>query len=145
MNLQQAFVEDGVVLPENIEFYKKNGYLVARSLISPDDIKTLKAETAKIFRGERGIIDGLLAVDEKASDDEILKKYVAIHFPHKISPLIKRTLSHHNIIEVLAHILGPNVKCMQSMLFVKAPGKAGQSWHQDEYYIPTRDCSLVGA
>ncbi len=31
------------------------------------------------------------------------------------------------------------------MLFVKAPGKAGQSWHQDEYYIPTRDKSLVGA
>jgi ectoine hydroxylase-related dioxygenase (phytanoyl-CoA dioxygenase family) len=31
------------------------------------------------------------------------------------------------------------------MLFVKGPGKAGQSWHQDEFYIPTRDCSLVGA
>ena len=31
------------------------------------------------------------------------------------------------------------------MLFVKAPGKAGQAWHQDEYYIPTRDKSLVGA
>ena len=34
---------------------------------------------------------------------------------------------------------------MQSMLFVKAPGKPGQSWHQDEYYIPTRDRSLTGA
>ncbi len=34
---------------------------------------------------------------------------------------------------------------MQSMLFVKAPGKQGQSWHQDEYFIPTRDKSLVGA
>lgn len=31
------------------------------------------------------------------------------------------------------------------MLFVKAPGKKGQSWHQDEYYIPTRDRSLIGA
>jgi ectoine hydroxylase-related dioxygenase (phytanoyl-CoA dioxygenase family) len=31
------------------------------------------------------------------------------------------------------------------MLFVKAPGKPGQSWHQDEFYIPTRDKSLVGA
>jgi phytanoyl-CoA hydroxylase len=33
---------------------------------------------------------------------------------------------------------------MQSMLFVKGPGKAGQSWHQDEYFIPTRDKSLIG-
>ena len=30
------------------------------------------------------------------------------------------------------------------MLFVKGPGKAGQSWHQDEFYIPTRDRSLTG-
>ncbi len=31
------------------------------------------------------------------------------------------------------------------MLFVKAPEKPGQSWHQDEYFIPTRDMSLTGA
>lgn len=30
------------------------------------------------------------------------------------------------------------------MLFVKAPGKPGQSWHQDEFFIPTRDMSLTG-
>jgi hypothetical protein len=34
---------------------------------------------------------------------------------------------------------------MQSMLFVKASGKPGQAWHQDEDYIPTRDRSLLGA
>lgn len=33
---------------------------------------------------------------------------------------------------------------MQSMLFVKASGKPGQAWHQDEDYIPTRDRSLTG-
>ena len=31
------------------------------------------------------------------------------------------------------------------MLFVKASGKPGQAWHQDEDYIPTRDRSLTGA
>ncbi len=141
----QAFVKDGIVSPENIDFYNEKGYLIAPSLITQDDVKTLKAETARIFRGERGVVDGLLSVNSTDSDDEVLKKYVAIHFPHKISPLINKTLSHENIANVLTHIVGPNVKCMQSMLFVKAPGKAGQSWHQDEYYIPTRDCSLVGA
>ena len=33
---------------------------------------------------------------------------------------------------------------MQSMLFFKQAGKPGQAWHQDEFYIPTRDRSLVG-
>jgi ectoine hydroxylase-related dioxygenase (phytanoyl-CoA dioxygenase family) len=31
------------------------------------------------------------------------------------------------------------------MLFIKASGKPGQAWHQDEDYIPTRDRSLIGA
>lgn len=144
-NLTQAIVKDGVISTENIGFYNEKGYLIAPLLIDDADINALKVETAKIFRGERGIIDGLQPVAENERDDEILSKYVAIHFPHKISPLIKDTLSHPKIVNVLTHILGPNVKSMQSMLFVKAPGKAGQSWHQDEYYIPTRDCSLVGA
>ena len=42
-------------------------------------------------------------------------------------------------------MIGPNVKAMQSMLFIKAEGKPGQAWHQDEYYIPTRDRSLTAA
>lgn len=40
-------------------------------------------------------------------------------------------------------MIGPNVKCMQSMLFMKSEGKPGQAWHQDEFFIPTRDRSLT--
>jgi ectoine hydroxylase-related dioxygenase (phytanoyl-CoA dioxygenase family) len=32
---------------------------------------------------------------------------------------------------------------MQSMLFIKSEGKPGQAWHQDEFFIPTRDRSLT--
>jgi hypothetical protein len=48
------------------------------------------------------------------------------------------------IVEVLTRVISPNVKCMQSMLFIKSAGKPGQAWHQDEIYIPTRDRSLTG-
>jgi phytanoyl-CoA hydroxylase len=85
------------------------------------------------------------AVHPQMTDAEVLRKYLAIHFPHKLSPLIARSLSHPGIVEILRRIISPNVKCMQSMLFVKGPGKPGQSWHQDEYYIPTRDRSLGAA
>ena len=54
-------------------------------------------------------------------------------------------LGHRQIAHVLTKIIGPNVKCMQSMLFIKATGKPGQAWHQDEYFIPTRDRTLTGA
>ncbi|WP_316832979.1 phytanoyl-CoA dioxygenase family protein [Pedobacter aquatilis] len=143
MNLNHSHISASGLSVENIRFYKDSGYLVASELLSPADIDLLKEETAAIFRGERGLVDGIMPIGT-LSDEENLKRYIAIHFPHKISSLIKDFISHPSITAILTKIISANVKCMQSMLFVKAPGKAGQSWHQDEYYIPTRDKSLTG-
>ncbi|MGL4631440.1 MAG: phytanoyl-CoA dioxygenase family protein, partial [Leadbetterella sp.] len=138
MNTSDQFVINGSVTEANIRFYHDYGYLIANDLLSQDKILTLKKDTAKIFRGEYGSIDGMLPVEANETDDDVLKKYVAIHFPHKISPVIFDFLKEESIVDVLKGIVSPNVKCMQSMLFVKGPGKAGQAWHQDEFYIPTR-------
>jgi len=127
------------------EFYRENGYLVVPDLFTAIEIREFKAETTRLFRGERGPIEGLLKVTPQMTDTEVLRQYLAVHFPHKLSPVIERSLAHPGIVEALTLIIGANVKCMQSMLFVKGPGKPGQSWHQDEYYIPTRDRSLGAA
>jgi phytanoyl-CoA hydroxylase len=144
MTNENQFIQNNDITTENIQFYQDYGYLVARGLFSADEVQELKNDTAKIFKGHYGQVDGMLPVGENESDADILKKYVAIHFPHKISPVIKNYLSHQAVADVLTKIVSPNVKCMQSMLFVKGSGKAGQSWHQDEFYIPTRDKSLIG-
>lgn len=144
MNKEHAYVSNEGITKENVAFYATYGFLVAPELLPAHEIEALKKETAAIFRGERGYVDGMVQVEENESDSDVLKKYVAIHFPHKISPLIYSFLSHKKITDVLVQIVSPNVKCMQSMLFVKGPDKAGQSWHQDEFYIPTRDRSLIG-
>ena len=54
-----------------------------------------------------------------------------------------RALKAPRIIDALVGVIGPNVKAMQSMLFIKSEGKPGQAWHQDEFFIPTRDRSLT--
>lgn len=144
MNKEHAFVNRKGLTQENISFYQTYGYLIAPELLIADEVEELKDETAAIFRGDRGQVEGLLPADKSKSNAEVMKQYVAIHFPHKISPLIKEYLFHEKIVEVLTNVVSPNLKCMQSMLFVKGPGKAGQSWHQDEFYIPTRDQSLIG-
>ncbi len=144
MNGRDGIVVSGRASEANAEFYRQQGYLVAPDLLSSAQVAELKRETVQIFRGNRGYVEGLRDV-AGLSDVEVLKSYVAIHFPHKMSKLIAGYMHHPAVVEILRQIVSPNVKCMQSMLFVKAPGKAGQSWHQDEYYIPTRDRSLVGA
>lgn len=137
--------------------YREQGFLVVADALAAPEVDELVAETVRICRGERGCISAgtshgggkarEVTDEEKAAlpDDEIIARYLCIHHAHKFSPLMRRTLAHPAIVEVLTKVIGPNVKCMQSMLFIKAAGKPGQAWHQDEDYIPTRDRSLAGA
>jgi phytanoyl-CoA hydroxylase len=144
MTTKHATVGVAGVNRANSDFYANQGYLIAPGLLTAAELEALKQEATEIFRGNRGQVDGLLNATG-LTDTEVLGQYTAIHFPHKLSTLIRNYLYNSRIVNILTQIVSPNLKCMQSMLFVKAPGKLGQSWHQDEYYIPTRDRSLVGA
>ncbi len=138
-------IVNGIITEDNKEFYKEYGYLIAENLFDTEAIEKLKQEAFHIVQGKKGAIDGLLPEAEELSDEEVLQKYSAIHFPHKISSLIKDYAANKSVATILSNLVSPNMKCLQTMLFMKAPGKKGQSWHQDEDFIPTRDKSLVGA
>lgn len=133
------------------EFFADNGYWLARGLIDQSLIGDYLTEATRVCREYAGTLgdynnkpipDG--AAFALLSETEILSRVLAIHFPHKLSLLFREALAHPGIVEILGKIIGPNVKCAQSMLFVKQAGKPGQAWHQDEYFIPTRDRSLCG-
>ena len=130
--------------PEAADFYRENGFLVVENCLPADEIATLRDETTQVCRGNRGAFGGITEARPGETDDEILRRYLCIHFPHKISETMKHCVTHPSYVDVLTRVIGPNVKCMQSMLFIKASGKPGQAWHQDEFYIPTRDGSLTG-
>lgn len=121
--------------------YQRDGFVVCRDLIDSRTIAALLHETTAIACGARGAIDGVRPGRE---DADALKEVLAIHFPHKISAPMRDMLRHPAIVAVLQQVIGPDVKCMQSMLFVKNAGKPGQAWHQDETFIPTTDASLTG-
>jgi phytanoyl-CoA hydroxylase len=125
--------------------YQRDGFLVYPRLLGPDEVEALRRETLRLSRGDLGQVDGLGQAGLGAADEDVLRSVLCIHFPHKLSQPMHDLLRHPRVVEVLALVIGPDVKAMQSMLFVKAEGKPGQAWHQDEYFIPTRDRSLTAA
>lgn len=135
----------GFMTPEAQAFYADQGYLIAEHAVSEEEVDALLDDAAAICRGQYGRFRNWAQVDESMSDAEVLKQFLCIHFPHKCSPVMLEAVKQPTIIEVLTSVIGPDVKCMQSMLFIKATGKPGQAWHQDEDFIPTRDRSLCGA
>ncbi|MEZ4729495.1 MAG: phytanoyl-CoA dioxygenase family protein [Caldilineaceae bacterium] len=137
-------ITDGGITPEAVAFYHDQGYLIVENALSPAELAEMRDETTRICRGELGEVRGVTPASAAESDDDVLRQYLCIHFPHKISETMLGYLAHPIMRDVLVGVIGPNVKCMQSMLFIKASGKPGQAWHQDEYFIPTRDRSLTG-
>jgi ectoine hydroxylase-related dioxygenase (phytanoyl-CoA dioxygenase family) len=126
-----------------VAFYRDNGFLVVEGAFDAGEVQALNDETLAICRGERGEFAGIEPVQSGETDQDVVRKYLCIHFPHKISTAMTAQIAHPSIVDSLTKLIGPNVKCMQSMLFVKASGKPGQAWHQDETHIPTRDRSLT--
>lgn len=133
--------------------YQRDGFLVVPDAVDPATIAAMTAEAARLCREHAatlptshrrdGAVDSVDVAD--LDDDALLTRFLAIHFPHKLSTLFRDALAHPAIVAALRGVIGPNVKCMQSMLFIKSPGSPGQAWHQDEAFIPTRDRSLTGA
>jgi len=127
------------------DFFRENGFVVLDQALSRAEVDVLNRETAHLCRNEKGEINGIGSAAPDESDSDVMKRVLCIHFPHKLSEVMRKSLHDPAIVELLTKVIGPNVKCMQSMLFVKASGKPGQAWHQDEDFIPTRDRSLTGA
>jgi phytanoyl-CoA hydroxylase len=128
---------------ETADEYDRQGYLIIEAFLDDEVLSTVRAESAAICRGDRGSIDGVVPARRDQSDDDVLRRYLCIHFPHKASELMSDVARSAAAIDVLTTVIGPNVKMVQSMLFIKSEGKPGQAWHQDETHIPTRDRSLT--
>jgi ectoine hydroxylase-related dioxygenase (phytanoyl-CoA dioxygenase family) len=123
--------------------YEDEGYVVVPDVLGPEGLASAITEATAICRGLRGDIEGAVPADERDDDEAVLGRYLCIHFPHKVSALMRDLACHPTVVDALVDVIGPNVKLMQSMLFIKAAGKPGQAWHQDESHIPTRDRSLT--
>jgi ectoine hydroxylase-related dioxygenase (phytanoyl-CoA dioxygenase family) len=130
---------------ELLRGYRRDGYAVLTGALSGAEVDALRQETVRICRGELGEVEGVERAGADEPDEQVVRRYLCIHFPHKLSALMRRTLAHPVVVDALRQLVGPNVKAMQSMLFVKSEGRPGQAWHQDELFIPTRDRSLTAA
>jgi phytanoyl-CoA hydroxylase len=125
--------------------YARDGYVVLPGAFTSAEVARLRAEALRMCRGEAGPVAGLVPGPPDEPDEVVIRRYACIHFPHKLSPLMRQTLAHPVVVAALTQLIGPDVKAMQSMLFTKGEGRPGQAWHQDEFFIPTRDRSLTAA
>ena len=143
--------------------FRRQGFLVVSGLVALEEIAELRQHTEDLMQGrlpeQRGTrmaerdpgadngvsIQGLEAPPEHLSPREKAEFFLRIHMLHRKLELHERFLLHPRVLDVLQALIGPDVLALQTMLFLKPPGKPGQGWHQDSYYIPTHPDTLCGA
>ncbi len=136
--------EPYLVTVDEYKVFRRDGYIVVRGLVSPNDVQDLVQHTDNLMAGTE-TIPGVTPPPEGISDEERRYHYARIHMPHRVSEIHERFLLYPRIIDVLEALIGPDVLALQTMLFFKQPGQAGQGYHQDSYYIPTQPDTLIGA
>jgi phytanoyl-CoA hydroxylase len=151
-----------LVTADQYRHFRRWGYLVVPQLVSADDVAELRQHTDDLMQGrlpeqriampnrdtgkDTGVtMQTLEAPPAHLSPDEKAQFFLRIHMLHRQLELHERYMLHPRLLDVLEVIIGPDVLAMQTMLFLKPPGKPGQGWHQDSYYIPTHPDTLCGA
>lgn len=147
---------------EQYRNFRRDGFLVFPQLVSQEEVAELRQHTEDLMqgklpqqqsqmqkrdvKGDTGLTgQGLEAPPEDLSPQEKAQYFLRIHMLHRRLELHERYLLHPRVLDVLEVLIGPDVMAMQTMLFLKPPGKPGQGWHQDSYYIPTLPDTLCGA
>ena len=142
-HVQRRLILHERVTEEFLEQYSRDGFAILRNAISPKQVTQVNAEALRLVASNLG--SNRVDFDDPAqlNEAELMRKFLCIHYPHKVSEVALAVLREPQIVKALTSVVGPNVKAMQSMLFIKSEGKPGQAWHQDEHFIPTRDRSLT--
>lgn len=143
--------------------FRRDGFLIVRGLVAEAEVAELRQHTLDLMEGklpeQRGrvmaerdlskdhgvTVQGIEAPPEHLMPDEKAQYFLRIHMLHRKLELHERYLLHPRVLDILEVLIGPDLLALQSMLFLKTPGKPGQGWHQDSYYIPTHPDTLCGA
>lgn len=128
---------------EQYRSYRKDGFLLVPGLLPLADVERLRDWADGVLHG-REPVPGIDPAQECATLEELLSRFTRIHQLHRVLATAEWGLLHPRVLDALEAINGPDVLALQSMLFFNPPGRGGQGWHQDSYYITTYPDTLIG-
>ena len=126
-----------VLTPDQITFYKDNGYLVLERHLPDTWLETIRAEIARFEDEARQLTasnDRLDLEDTHSPEDPRIRR---IKLPHKISDPIRKLMFSDHILAPARDLIGPDLRLHTTTLNMKKAGYgAAVEWHQDYAFYP---------
>ncbi|XP_049874863.1 phytanoyl-CoA dioxygenase, peroxisomal-like [Pectinophora gossypiella] len=134
---------------EKIQFWKDNGFIKLKNILTKQELATISKEYDRIFRLKNN--PGM----EAAWEGNEMKKAAenneySVHSIHNLqfhSAVFAHFLHNNNMLEALEDIMGtPNILLHHTKAHDKPPGRgAPYLMHQDYHYFPYKKHSMVAA
>ncbi|MEV5886569.1 chlorinating enzyme [Streptomyces sp. NPDC052020] len=106
--------------PEQVEFFKENGFVGPFDLYSEDEAPLL---------WNQAMIE-MVTSENKPHDSTIIN-----YDRHLDCNTLSDHISRPEIVHKLRSLIGDDILCWKTNIFKKAPGEAGTGWHQVETFV----------
>lgn len=124
--------------------FRDQGFVRIEGLFGPSDIAALDTKTREILAGAEGIPGETKVFDVEDSHRAQDPRVRRIKKPHEVDPLYRDMAGLASLVEVLAGIIGPDIRLHHSKINLKS-AKFGSplEWHQDWAFIPHSNMDLA--
>jgi ectoine hydroxylase-related dioxygenase (phytanoyl-CoA dioxygenase family) len=122
----------------DVEQYRRDGYLLAPAVVTPEHLARLRAESDRLIAlcmaDPQGNAHRLtweadyLAEENKAGMDKVIRKIEPLI---DISPVFTELAAHPGVTEPIEAIFGEPLELFEDKLNLKLPGGSSYPWHQD--------------
>jgi len=130
-------LEPPVVTKSQIEHYRELGYLVISGALPRDLLASLRTTVDEIVAGAAKMTAHTDVYDLEDTHTAAAPRVRRIKTPHKHFHFFAELTRHPRITDILAQILGPDIRLHGSKLNMKSAGYgAAVEWHQDWAFYP---------
>ena len=135
------------------QFFGKNGYLVIENAVSPAQLTAMKnqfsgwvEESRKHGQAYGETIDGRARFDLEPGHTSSKPGLRRVNSPVEISDAYFEAMASSDMPELVAELIGPNIKYHHSKINSKLPGSHTEvKWHQDFPFTPHSNDDLITA
>lgn len=120
-----------------VEFYRREGYLVLERRIPDDVMAAVREEIARLVAEARGLTASNERLDLEDSHRPDAPRVRRVKLPHTLSDVFAELMRSDHILAPVRDLIGPSLRLHTSKLNMKsAEYGAAVEWHQDWAFYP---------
>ena len=124
--------------------YNEEGFVCVPDILSTEELRSLRRAVDGMSEQARALTESNDVFDLEAGHSSANPRLRRVKAPHKVHPAFAEFMSNQRLLEVLALLLGENIRHQYVKLNIKAAdGGSPLEWHQDWAFYPHTNSSVL--